>query len=73
MGAAMAIADETHMLDDGTDAEPEYRLLTPGDLIQAGDEFLQADAVTWLKGAPISVGMRYMRVMLPGRRRVPSN
>lgn len=54
-------------------AQERYRLLVRGvDTIQAGDEFLQDDAVTWQPDPNgIFVGMTYVgNVLLPARRAI---
>lgn len=49
----------------------QWRLLNSGDQIQAGDECLQDDCVTWLPLAGWEVGMTYNpHVLVPMRRRV---
>lgn len=40
-------------------AAPQYRLLSLGDIVQNGDEWLQDDAVTWVSTPPWAEGMAY--------------
>ncbi len=50
-----------------------YRLLAPGETMQADDQFLGDDATTWrqLADCPVFIGMHYKRGLLPVRRVVP--
>lgn len=51
----------------------QWRLLRSGERIEAGDEGLQDDCVTWLPLAGWEVGMTYNpTALVPMRRRVPS-
>lgn len=52
----------------------QWRLLNSGDRIQAGDECLQDDCVTWLPLAGWEVGMTYnAHILVPMRRRVEAH
>jgi hypothetical protein len=46
--------------EDARDAA-RYRLLSDGELIQAGDECLQDDAVTWLAATHVFFGLEFRR------------
>ncbi len=50
---------------------PAYRLLGAGEIIQANDEFIANDGVTWsAAGTGIWVGMPYTHVLKTARRRI---
>lgn len=56
--------------------EERYRMLAQGDVIQASDEFLQDDGVTWIcdpRGPDgLFVGARYSHSLKPARRALDS-
>lgn len=47
-----------------------YRLLNAGERIQADDEFIDDDGVTWVRPVGWEVGMKYSNYLKSGRRRL---
>ncbi len=53
-----------------SDTKPRYRLVRSGEVLQKGDEHLNDDAETWREITHLFVGIPYMPVFQPVRRKV---